>query len=409
MRIAYLTSIYARASDTFIRSEVLELRERGHAVATFSIRRATEDANVSDEVRSEQAGTDYILSHPAWALLGAFSGQLLSRPAATARAAALAWRTRPPGAKALLLQAVYLIEAAYLAQQLIARRIEILHNHIAENSATVAMLASAISGVPFSMTVHGPGIFYHPLRWALPEKIARAAFTACISHFCRSQCMVFADPVHWPRLQIVRCAVGRSFMDVPIAPIPAAPRLVCVGRLCAEKGMLVLVQAVAQFVAAGGRCELVLVGDGPLRGAIEALIAEHHLEDAVRILGWKDSDAVRAEIERSRALVLPSFAEGLPVVIMEALALGRPVLTTQIAGIPELVVHGDNGWLVAPGSVDELVAAIGELVAAPVDALQAMGRHGAARVAAQHGLKSEVSKLEGLLQDGIRENIERHG
>jgi glycosyltransferase involved in cell wall biosynthesis len=154
---------------------------------------------------------------------------------------------------------------------------------------------------------------------------------------------------------------------------------------------------VARHVEAGGRCELVLVGDGPLRRDVETVIAQRGLQGAIRIAGWMSSDDVRREIENSRALVLPSFAEGLPVVIMEALALGRPVIATQIAGIPELVQDGVNGWLVPPGSVEGLVRSIGQATRADPATLQAMGRDGHDRVARMHRLANEVGRLERLL------------
>lgn len=402
MKIAYLTSVYARASDTFIRSEVIELRERGHEVHTFSIRRQAEDQAVSAEVASEQARTDYILCHGFAALLKAFVSETLRNPARMLATLALAWKTRSPGPKAAAYQLMYTIEAAYLSSRLRALQIELLHNHIAENSATVAMLASELSGIPFSMTVHGPGIFFHPLRWALPEKIARSAFTACITEFCRSQCMLFSDSSHWSKLHVVRCAVGRSFMSVEAAPIPEVPRLLFVGRLCAEKGLPLLIEAMRRYVHAGGSARLALVGDGPLRREVETFITNHALSGQVELLGWRSSEQVRDELNSSRALVLPSFAEGLPVVIMEALAMGRPVISTRIAGIPELVIDGGNGWLVSPGSVDELVSAIDAVARAQSQTLAEMGHRGATAVRRLHDLKREVSSLENAFRTAIR-------
>lgn len=401
MRIAYLTSIYARASDTFIRNEVIELRRRGHSVHTFSIRREAQSAEVSDEIRSEQAGTDYVLEHPTLSLLLAFVLESLRAPARMAAMLALAWRIRAPGLRAMFKHCAYVVEAAYLAGRMRDLRIEVLHNHIAEASATVAMFASQLSGVPYSMTVHGPGIFYKPEQWALGEKVARSAFTACITAFCKSQCMLFAAPTIWHKLHIVRCGVGKSFEDVSPTPIPETPRIVFVGRLCAEKGLPLLVDAVASHVAAGGACELSLVGDGPLRSEVETLIERQGLQRNIRILGWKCSNEVRAEIERSRALVLPSFAEGLPVVVMESLALGRPVITTQIAGVPELVTHGVNGWLVPAGSTTALTEAIAEACAATPERLQAMGIDGVRRVRMRHHIATEVDRLELLLKSAV--------
>ena len=396
MRIAYLTSVYARASDTFIRNEVLELRRRGHEVHTFSIRREASDAAVSAEVHSEQATTDYILEKGAFQLLGAAATTLLRHPSRLIAVLKLARQSRAAGMRSALLHLLYTFEACYLAQRLIANKVQILHNHIAENSATVAMYASMLSGIPYSMTVHGPGIFFHPVAWALGEKVRRSAFTAAITHFCKSQCMLFSEVTAWPRLHVVRCGVGPAFEIALPVPIPEVPSLVFVGRLCAEKGVPLLIEAVTRHVNAGKPCELVLVGDGPLRPFIEQAITAGPLANAVRILGWKSSDEVRQEIERSRALVLPSFAEGLPVVVMEALALSRPVISTRIAGIPELIEDGVNGWVVSPGSVDELVAAIDSVTSMPVPQLEEMGQRGAQAVREKHHLGTEVGKLEAL-------------
>ena len=167
-------------------------------------------------------------------------------------------------------------------------------------------------------------------------------------------------------------------------PLPDAPRLVCVGRLAEQKGQLVLVQAAARLRDQDVPFELVLVGDGPMRGEIERLIARLDLGGRIRIAGWLDGAGVRREILASRALVLPSCAEGLPVVLMEALALGRPVISTYAAGIPELVRPRIDGWLAPPGSVEDLAEALREALVAPASRLERMGcgcgpRRGAAR------------------------------
>lgn len=398
MRIAYLTSIYARASDTFVRNEVLALRERGHSVRTFSIRKAEAEQDVDDEVRSEQANTDYILRNsPLTLLKGALSEMLRSR-SRLLPTLCLAWKTRVLGVRGTVLQAIYLVEAAYLAGQLHKAQIEILHNHLEENSASVAMLASALSGIPYSLAVHGSGIFYHPQKWHLSEKIRRSAFTTCITNYCKSQCMVFLDAADMDKLNVVRCSVTAPFRNVDPLPIPQAPRFLLIGRLCAEKGLLVLADAVAAYVASGGRCEVNIVGDGPLRGMLEQKIAQHGLHDSIRLLGWKGSSEVRTEIERSRALILPSFAEGLPIVVLETLALGRPVITSRITGIPEIVQHGRSGWLLTPTAVDELAAALKEAAEAPPERLAEMGRAGAEDVRRLHDLNTEIDKLEALLR-----------
>jgi glycosyltransferase involved in cell wall biosynthesis len=192
--------------------------------------------------------------------------------------------------------------------------------------------------------------------------------------------------------------VESSFHDQASGGAPEGVRLICVGRLCEAKGQLLLIEAAARLIRAGIECELVLAGDGPLRGEIEALIKRLDLGSRVRITGWISSNRVRAEILAARALILPSFAEGLPVVLMEAMALHRPVLSTYVAGIPELVIPGENGWLFPAGSIEELVKAMASCLSADTEELSRMGASGYARVMARHSIERESAKLADLLR-----------
>jgi glycosyltransferase involved in cell wall biosynthesis len=400
MVIGYLTSLYARAADTFIRDEVLELRRRGHAVDTFSIRGPERVEVVSEVVRREQESTDYILGKGVVRLILAFLALCVRQPGRMLSAARLAWETCPAGLRGIVWQLAYLVEASYLARRLRSRRIEHLHNHLGQNSATVAMLAGRITGIPYSLTIHGPPEFHDPIRITLREKIENSAFTVCISSFGRSQCMMWTSPDVWTRLHVIRCGLDESFLTAHRTPVPDALRFVSVGRLSEQKGQLLLVEAVARLREEGIRCEVTLVGDGPLRQTLEDAAKRHGLEDSIRFAGWKSSQDVRAELLRSRALVLPSFAEGLPVAIMEAMALGRPVISTYVAGIPELVENGVSGWLVPAGSLVSLVEAIREAATRPVDQLERMGRAGAERVQRAHNLRASVDELERLMLRG---------
>lgn len=399
LRIGYISSVYPRASDTFVRGEVAQLRQLGFEVVPFSVRRPDEGQLLTDEVLRESERTTYLLGDAKWALLTALVSQLLRAPGRTLSALRLAWRSGNPGLVDRFKMIAYLAEAAKCARSMRKARVRLLHNHIAENSATVAMLASEMSGIPFSMTVHGPGIFFHPRRWALGEKIARSTFTACISHFCKSQCMIFSAPAHWEKLNVVRCGVDRAVLESPRTPVPVEPRFVCVGRLCAEKGQVLLVEAVRRLRERGVHCVVELVGDGELRSQVDAAITQSGLQDRVRILGWMSHDEVLDRIRGARALVLPSFAEGLPVVIMEALALGRPVISTRIAAIGELVEEGVSGWLIPPSDVDQLVAVMERAATADPDELAQMGRRGARRVASQHDATTEAEQLARLIRE----------
>ncbi len=399
--IAYLTSAYARAGDTFIRREVAELRRLGWTVHTFSIRRAEQGEQVSEEILGEQRTTDYILEHGFPTLALSFVRTCLRSPLRMLRAIGEARAIRWPGIKSCVWHAFYLVEACYLAEQLVERRIALLHDHIAMNSATVAMLASTLSGVPFSMTVHGPHDLLAADHWGLGGKIAASAMTVCISSFGKSQCMLSAPPQHWHKIEVVHCGLD----DLFLAQAPAAPsdtkQLVCVGRLSPEKGQVLLLDAVAALRDEGVDVEIVFVGDGPARGDIERRARELRIESRVRLAGWKSSADVRRAISESRALVLPSFAEGIPVVLMEAMALARPVITTYVGGIPELVRTPDDGWVVPAGSVEELARAMREALSMPAAERQRMGERGRKRVLERHDVSVEVRKLAAHFERAI--------
>lgn len=396
MVLGYLTNQYGRASDTFIRQEVIGLRRLGHEVITFSIRRPPDYVG-SAELLQERARTTYLLEAPVATLLAALVTRGLRSPRRTLRAAALAWRTKRPGFNGALWQAFYFVEAAYLARCIGMYGIQHVHNHIAANSGTVCMLAAVMAGVTWSLTVHGPHDFVDASGWALSRKLQSAAFCAFISEFARSQAMWHAPSSAWPRFHIVRCGLAAEFLNAPATPVPSAPRFVFVGRLAPEKGVPVLIEAVARLSARGIALELVIIGDGPCRAEVESGIARSRLQQVVRLLGWQSSERVREEILASRAFVLPSFAEGLPIVLMEALALHRPVVCTHVAGIPELVEHGVHGLLVPPGSATALCEAMQDVLSAPPPRLEAMARAGAARVKALHDGAASVARLETLL------------
>lgn len=407
--VGYLCSVYARVSHSFIRGEVAHLRSLGHTVHTFSVRPTDASELVSQEIRLDAQTTEVILRAGVFNLALALLHELLRSPRRTFAALKLAIRVGTPGLKGRLWPFAYLLEAAYLAGRLRAKGVQHLHNHFAEGSATVAMLASLLTDIPFSLTVHGPREFDVPTEIALGEKIHRSAFTVAVCSFGRSQLFRWSDHHDWSKVHVVHCGLDARFLGREISPVPSAPRLLCIGRLAEQKGQLLLIEAAGRLAAEGLLFEVVLVGDGPLRKPIEALINELGLLKHVHLAGWLDTEQVRDQIEQARAIVLPSFAEGLPVVLMESLALGRPVISTFIAGIPELVRPGENGWLIPAGSVEALSEAMREALAAPPEHLSRMGRAGAARVAQQHDGAIEAAKLSSLFQQSQGEPQPRTG
>lgn len=390
--IAYLTGEYPRATDTFIQREVAALRALGLTVETCSMRRTGPEHHTGPEQHAEAAGTFHVLES-ALSPRRLIAAHLAAwrRPGAWLRALRLAWRTGPGGMIPTLYQFIYLAEAAVLAQHLRARGITHLHNHIAKSSCTVAMLMSEMSGIPYSFTLHGPDIFYEPYRWRLDEKIARARFVACISHFARSQAMAFSDPADWGKLHIVHCGVDPARYG-GAAP-EARAHLLFVGRLAGVKGVPVLLEAVQGLIADHPDLRLTLVGDGPERMDLEA--RARGLGGHVDFVGYKSQDAVAALLAEATALVLPSFAEGLPVVLMEALAARVPVVCTRIAGVAELVEDGVSGLLAPPGDAVALRDALARVLS-DADLRRAMGDAGRARVMAEFASDREAAWLARL-------------
>lgn len=395
LQIAYLTGEYPRATDTFIQREVAALRTHGLKVETCSMRRTGPEHHVGEEQRQEAARTFHVLEATRKPLHLIFTHfQCLTRsPSRYFKTLSLAFKTSPGGFKSTLYQLIYFAEAAVLARHLRETGATHLHNHIAKSSCTVAMLASELSGVPFSFTLHGPDIFFEATRWRLDEKIKRASFVACISDFCRSQAMAFSPPRDWPKLHIIHCGVDPKRYSP--APRAREAKLLFVGRLAAVKGLPVLFDALGMLKTPG--CTLAIIGDGPDRAMLDKMARENGLDRVVNFLGYRSQSEVAGMLQDTDILVLPSFAEGVPVVLMEAMAAEVPVIATRIAGIPELVEDQKSGILVAPGRAGELAQAIDTILSDP-DAAAAMGRNGRARVIAEFDSQTEAARLADLFR-----------
>ena len=390
MKIAYFVNHYPKVSHSFIRREILALERQGIDVQRIALR-GWNDPLPDEEDRLEQGRTRYVLQRGVWALLVPTFRVLLRSPARFFAAVRLAMKMARESARPLPYHLIYLAEACCIQRWVMASGAHRIHAHFGTNSAEVVMLARALGAPRFSFTIHGPDEFQSP--WGLEEKVHRSDFVATVSSFSRSQLYLRCRYTDWPKIKIIRCGLEAEFYDITPMPPPAAPRLVCVGRLCEAKGQLLLIEAASRLAAKGIAFELVLAGDGPIRGQLETLIETHGLGKQIRITGWISSNEVRNELLAARALVLPSFAEGLPVVIMEAMALRRPVLSTYIAGIPELVQAGQTGWLFPAGSVNELADAMEHCLNASVDELCRLGDAGHQRVLEKHSIDAEARKL----------------
>lgn len=392
MKIAYLTTTYPAVSHTFIRRELVQLQKHVESVERFAIREAPHGLVDADDL-AEDRRTFRLLAQPPGRWLRAVARRALPHPLSTAKGLGRSLELARLGHRGLVRHLAYFAEAVLLLDELRERGVDHLHVHFGTNPAAVALITRAMGGPPYSFTVHGPDELDAPVGFGLAQKIAGSAFVVAISHYCAAQLQRWVPSSEWGKIRIVRCGVSDEFFE-PARPIdPASRVLVCVGRLSPQKGQLLLVEAFADAVDQGVDAELVLVGDGELRSSLEALIERRGVGRRVRITGWMSGADVREQLLAGRALVLPSFAEGLPMVIMEAFALGRPVLSSYVAGIPELVIPGESGWLVPAGARAALTEAIARVMRTPVAELDAMAARGRAAVQSRHYTPTETAKL----------------
>ncbi|MGL6280875.1 MAG: glycosyltransferase family 4 protein [Microcoleaceae cyanobacterium] len=398
MKIGYLVNQYPKVSHSFIRREILALEKMGVQVARFSVRDcASELVDANDQ--EELGKTQVILQQGIKGLAIGLAKIAIKKPLNLLKSLKSVWQIGWKSERGILLHLIYLAEACVLLNWLKSQGISHIHAHFGTNSTTVALFCHILdNNITYSFTVHGPEEFDKPLFIALPEKIKHAQFVIAISSYGRSQLYRWCDYEYWSKIFIVHCALDDAFLGGEHQPVSNTNKLVCVGRLSEQKGQLLLLDAIAPLVAQGIDLKLILVGDGEMRTVIEQSIDRLNLQNHVEITGWASNDTVKQHILDSRALVLPSFAEGLPVVLMEALALSRPVITTYIAGIPELVVPGESGWLVPAGDVASLTVAIQDVLNSPVEKLAKMGMRGRNKVSEQHNLTTEVSQLMKLFQ-----------
>ena len=397
MQISYLINQYPKVSHSFIRREILALERQGFHVQRIALRGWDEKVVDAEDI-TEQKITQYVLAQGVINLLIAALKVLLSTPARFFTALKIALKMARVSEKSLPYHLIYLAEACKMLPWLKSHQSQHLHAHFGTNSAEIAMLAGVLAKLPYSFTVHGPEEFDKPQALGLNITIHHAKFVVVISAFGRSQLYRWANFADWQKIKIVHCGLEASFYiapakSLPAKPIAATPRLVCVGRLCEQKGQMLLLEAAKKLHAAGLDFELILAGDGDMRAEIESLIVQYQLLDKVKITGWISSEEVRNHILSAQALVLPSFAEGLPVVIMEAMSLRRPVISTYIAGIPELLIQGENGWLCVAGDVEDLSKAMREALTQSVETLQKMGDAAYTRVIARHNIDIEAAKL----------------
>lgn len=401
-KVAYLMSRFPKITETFILYEILELERQGVQVEVFPLIRERAAAMHAEA----QAVVDRAhFSRPlSWAVLAAQAYWLARRPLAYAQAWWGALRGNI-GSRGFLLRALVVVpQAALFAQECAARGVQHVHAHWATHPALAAYVINRLSGISYSFTAHAHDIYVD--RTMLAEKIGAASFVVTISEYNRKLLSELYGPEAAAKIAVVHCGVDLDVFDPPARAARRGPlTLICVGSLLERKGQHVLVEACARLAAAGVSFQCLLVGEGEARPQIEALVRQHGLGGQVRLLGAQPRERVRELLAEADVMVLPSTStvsgrqEGIPVALMEGMAMRLPVVSTAISGIPELVTDGVSGLLVPDREPAALAAALGRLAADPA-LRERLGASAREKVLQEFDLRRTTAALRELLLRG---------
>lgn len=402
MKIGYLASHYPAVSHRFLLREVQALRRRGVEVETFSIHRAPDLELLTDSDRDEARGTYAVWPPRRLDLLRAHVSGLLQDPGRYLDTLRFAVRRANPGLRGRLSGVFHFAESIAIWDAARRRDVHHIHASFADSASDAALLAIRFGGEAwsFSLAIHGPVEFEDLGRNRLAEKVRAARFTVAISDFGRSQLMALAPQERWRLIHVVHCGIDPAEYAVDTAKRSDGgqgdPQIICVGRLVQRKGQSLLIAACSALRERGVPVRLTLVGDGPAREPLEAQARELGLGNSVRFTGAVGHDAIGPMLRAADIFCLPSFSEGVPVVLMEAMAHSVPVVTTQIMGIPELVENGESGLLVPPGRVDVLGDALARLIG-DAELRERLGARGRERVLAEFDVNKSAGQLQALL------------
>lgn len=395
MKLAYLLNTHPIASTTFIRREIAAIEALGTPVKRFAIRH-WETRLVDPDDQAEQQRTDYLLTGPKGALLKDVLACLLRHPLRLLAVLPL-WLRLLRNAGGVVAHVAYLIEAMAFERRATRAGVTHVHAHFSTNSAAVALLSHRLGGPSYSFTVHGPDELVDPRSLSLAEKARYASFIVAISNYCRARILKEA-PMAADKVEVIRCGIDLDRFVFRSEPPPGG-RVICVGRLCHNKGQKHLPAAIARVKDEFPDLVVELIGGGPDEALIRAEIERHGVGEHILLRGWGTGDQIKASLAEARALILPSYAEGLPIALMESFAIGRPVLTTRITGIPELV-DSSCGWLFEPGDVEAIAEALRAVMRTGPEARAAMGGEGRRRIEQWHDVRKSARALLDAFQPG---------
>jgi len=404
MKIGYLTNQYPKVSHSFVRREIQALERQGVEIKRYSVRDSAESLIDQQDI-AEHKITTTLLNYSIPLIAKLVFKNFIKKPIQLLK---LFLKTLSLGVNTesgIIKHLIYLVEAVLLAELLQKDNIQHLHAHFGTNSTTVAMLACKLVDIPFSFTVHGPEEFDKPAFISLPYKIKQAAFVVAISSFGRSQLFRLVENEYWHKIKIVHCGLEPAFFEQTSTentePSASKNTMVCIGRLCEQKGQVLIVEALNILHKSDVDFHLTLVGDGEMRKGIEEKIKQYNLTDKVTIAGWMTSDQVKEQINKAKFTLLPSFAEGLPVVLMESMSLRKPAISTYIAGIPELITHNENGWLVPAGDIQALAETIKNVLNLSAEEIKIIGERSRTSVIERHHIDTEATKLKSHFEASV--------
>lgn len=393
IRMAYFLSRYPAVSHTFFLKEILGLRRMGFEIDAASVNPPDRPMSALPPREAEEAHNTYYLKRTSvWKAFLVIVTVTLVNPLVAFRGFRAGLRLGRWDIIRKIYALFYMVEAFLLGRWMRQRRLTHMHVHFGGSVATVAMVAAETWGLDYSLTIHGPEEFYEVDDTYLPRKIEQAKFIFCISDFCRSQLMKYCDPGHWDKMHVIRLGVDpEEFTPVLRAEDPTL-QIVCVGRLVPAKGQHILLRAFSRLHANGHAVHLTFVGDGPDYPSLKKEVAEKGLGANVTFRGALNHDQTRQQLAEADIFALASFAEGVPVALMEAMAMGIPCVSTCIAGIPELIRDNKDGLLVPASSVECLSSAIESLVV-DRELRQSLGAAGRARVIERYNLPVNLEVL----------------
>jgi colanic acid/amylovoran biosynthesis glycosyltransferase len=407
--IAYLVSRYPTLSMIFVLREVVLLRALGFRIETASINPPDRKPEHLTPQEREEADRTYCIKRDGvpGALLAQFK-TLVQNPTGYLRGIALVFILGRFDLASLFLNFMYFSEAMMVGQWMRRNRQSHLHVHLASQAASVGLFVHRTFRCGYSLTVHGPDEFYETRGFYLAHKIAAADFIVCISSYARSQLMYLSPYEYWKKFHVCRLGIDPLLFSPLPRPAPGqserddgAFEILCVGRLTPAKGQHLLLDAISQLVAQGHNVRLRLAGNGPDEPSLRAHGARLNLSDRVIFEGAVNQDRIRSVYAQADLFCLPSFAEGLPVVLMEAMSMGIPCVSTGITGIRELIHSGIEGLLVPPSDLDALVQALATLI--DDDGLRSyLVMNGRKRILDEYDLGANVEKLAAIFAQNIK-------